>query len=189
MFWLLSLQALYCLLVIHLQILLKKTIITTDSSDEGDSTSSHTHTYSDTWTYDENYHWHCATCEHTELKFDYAEHTFGNAVTITKATYTSEGTEQYTCTVCGYTKKVSTSKLTLAEGNEWWCFEKGYLDNGSYVNVYCYFENNICTICGITRCKLENTIFINSSKDTITKGYTGKYYQITDLSKLPSWCL
>ena len=36
----------------------------------------HTHTYSSEWSYDDTHHWHAATCEHTNEKSDYAEHTF-----------------------------------------------------------------------------------------------------------------
>ena len=35
-----------------------------ESGGNGGSTS-HTHTYSSDWSYDETYHWHAATCEHT----------------------------------------------------------------------------------------------------------------------------
>ena len=42
--------------------------------DQGEQT--HTHTFSSEWSYDETHHWHAATCEHTEEKSDYAEHTF-----------------------------------------------------------------------------------------------------------------
>ena len=42
----------------------------------GDVTPPHTHTFSDEWSHDETHHWHAATCEHTDEKSDYAEHTF-----------------------------------------------------------------------------------------------------------------
>ena len=47
----------------------------------------HTHTYADTWSYDESYHWHAATCGHANEVSEKAEHTF------------AEGGD--TCTVCG----------------------------------------------------------------------------------------
>ena len=34
--------------------------------------SDHTHTFSDSWSKDANYHWHAATCEHTDLYKDKA---------------------------------------------------------------------------------------------------------------------
>ena len=48
------------------------------------------HTYSDEWSYDGEYHWHAATCMHTALIKDKAEHTFG---------------EDGICTVCGYNRE------------------------------------------------------------------------------------
>ncbi len=46
----------------------------------------HTHTYADGWTHDENYHWHAATCEHTDEVSGKEAHTFESGV----------------CTVCSY---------------------------------------------------------------------------------------
>ena len=51
----------------------------------------HTHDYADTWTMDENGHWH--TCSGCEEQGDYAAHTPGAAATETTA---------QTCTACGY---------------------------------------------------------------------------------------
>lgn len=50
---------------------------------------SHTHTYSDAWTYDNAYHWHAATCEHKEEISDKAEHVLVDGK----------------CSVCGYEEK------------------------------------------------------------------------------------
>ena len=36
--------------------------------------STHEHTFADTWTYDETYHWHAATCDDTDEVRDRAEH-------------------------------------------------------------------------------------------------------------------
>ena len=52
----------------------------------GDGTQPHTHTYSEEWSHDNTYHWHAATCEHTEEIKDKAEHNFINDV----------------CSVCDY---------------------------------------------------------------------------------------
>ena len=50
----------------------------------------HKHTYSSDWSYDETSHWHAATCAHTTLTADKADHTFG---------------DDGKCTVCGYERK------------------------------------------------------------------------------------
>lgn len=44
------------------------------------------HSHEEQWTYDEAYHWYKTTCEHADVKVDYAEHDFVNRV----------------CSVCGY---------------------------------------------------------------------------------------
>ena len=49
----------------------------------------HKHTFETTWTYDETYHWHKATCEHKSLEGDKEEHDL-------------EGGK---CTVCDYEEK------------------------------------------------------------------------------------
>ena len=69
------------------------------NSDSGSVTSEsvHTHTFADTWEYDDTYHWHPATCEHTDEQGDKTEHTF----------------EGNTCTVCGYEHVPSTPEIRL----------------------------------------------------------------------------
>ncbi|MGN0768739.1 MAG: hypothetical protein ACI4M8_05195 [Christensenellales bacterium] len=47
----------------------------------------HTHTYSAEWSFDQTYHWHAATCEHTAEVSEKSEHTLVNGV----------------CSVCGNT--------------------------------------------------------------------------------------
>ena len=51
-------------------------------------TNIHEHTYADTWSFDYNYHWHAATCRHSDKGKDYADHNWVNDV----------------CTICGYDK-------------------------------------------------------------------------------------
>lgn len=43
-----------------------------------DGTTPHTHSFKQTWTYDETNHWHEAECEHTELTKGLAAHNYGN---------------------------------------------------------------------------------------------------------------
>ena len=69
-----------------------------DSSGNSEvSESVHTHTFAETWEYDDTYHWHPATCEHTDEQGDKTEHTF----------------EGSTCTVCGYERVASTPEIRL----------------------------------------------------------------------------
>ena len=61
----------------------------------------HEHTFSTSWTSDENSHWHEATCGHN-VKGNEAAHTFGNWVVDKNATETETGLKHHNCTVCNY---------------------------------------------------------------------------------------
>ena len=83
----------------------------------------HTHTYSQQWTADDNYHWHVATCEHTSEISGKAVHTWNDGVITKAATATENGEKTYTCTVCQKTKVVEidatgaqTNTLALKDG-------------------------------------------------------------------------
>ena len=60
----------------------------------------HTHTYSSDWSYDEEYHWHQATCEHKDKVSEKAKHSF--VMREIEPTYEADGVKTYTCSVCGY---------------------------------------------------------------------------------------
>lgn len=73
-----------CLLILILLCAITTIMVACDFTKED-----HTHTYSTQWTYDEEYHWHKASCEHTEEISERAEHVFD---------------ANETCSVCGYNK-------------------------------------------------------------------------------------
>ena len=85
----------------------------------------HEHTFSETWTSDENYHWHAATCEHAEQKADIAEHTWNEGEATTPATCTTDGVMTYTCTVCKATK----TEVIAATGHS---YEIGWSHDDTY---------------------------------------------------------
>ena len=61
----------------------------------------HAHTKADEWSYDDEAHWHSATCEHVEEKFDYGKHEWNEF----KYNGAAE-TESSICRVCGYSHTV-----------------------------------------------------------------------------------
>ena len=70
------------------------------------------HTYDmNNWKFDEQTHWHPATCAHTDLKKDEAQHTWNEGVVTTQPTETTEDVKTYTCTVCGNTKTATIGTL------------------------------------------------------------------------------
>ena len=68
------------------------------------SSGEHSHTYYSTWSWDEEYHWHAASCEHSEEKKGYERHTFGEWTVITEPTETTSGTKYRECSKCPYTE-------------------------------------------------------------------------------------
>ncbi len=83
------------------------------SSSEGTGSSipSHEHTYSDSWSNDDTYHWHSATCEHKDLVKDKTTHTFGSWTIDKQATEYETGSRHRICTVCEYRVDDTIAKL------------------------------------------------------------------------------
>ena len=76
---------------------------TTSGENNGNGTAgggehTHAHTYSDTWSQDATYHWHAATCEHTNEIKDKAEHNYVDG----------------TCSVCGRVQMAGAESLQYA---------------------------------------------------------------------------
>ncbi len=74
----------------------------------------HTHEYGNEWHNDATYHW--VVC-HCGEKNKISEHEFGDGTTIKKATCLEDGTVEYKCKICGYSK-FETAKGTHEPG-EW----------------------------------------------------------------------
>lgn len=67
------------------------------------------HTFDmDNWKFDEQTHWHPATCTHTDLKKDEAEHAWNEGVITKPADYGVAGEKIFTCTTCSATRKETT---------------------------------------------------------------------------------
>lgn len=62
----------------------------------------------DNWKSDAQKHWHPATCAHTDLKKDEAEHTWNDGVITKTSDFGVEGEKTFTCTVCKATRVEST---------------------------------------------------------------------------------
>ena len=57
------------------------------------------------WSYDNDKHWHPATCAHTDLKKDEAEHAWNEGVITKPADYGVAGEKIFTCKTCSATRK------------------------------------------------------------------------------------
>lgn len=88
-----------------------------DKDDTTQNPSEHVHTFATEWSHDETYHWHAATCGHSEVS-DKAVHTWDNG---------NKGTDKitYTCTVCGATKEEAVQP-EVGDGETMYTFEAEY---------------------------------------------------------------
>lgn len=79
----------------------------------------HKHAYSDSWSSDEYYHWHTATCDHASEEADKALHTWDNG-TVTE---NADGSIlNLKCTVCGKEKSQTQSTLSFEEKDDGYVF-------------------------------------------------------------------
>ena len=70
----------------------------------GDQTRSHKHTFANTYSSDETYHWYAATCEHESEVKDKEEHKWDDGEVTMEPTENRDGEKTYTCSVCKATK-------------------------------------------------------------------------------------
>lgn len=92
----------------------------------------HTHHFSTSWTYDNDYHWHkCDGCDEIN---DKANHNFGIWVIDAEPTETTAGSKHRGCTVCPYVERVTIDPLD---------HEHDYSPNWSY-NSYSHWHECSC---------------------------------------------
>ena len=106
------------------------------------SSSKHVHTFDTSkWEADDDYHWHPATCEHTNQKGDRAAHTFGEPYDVVAATCEAAGSQKVKCSVC----QKEVTQVLEALGHQWVDDEAGSVaptctEAGS--------KNQTCSRCG-----------------------------------------
>ena len=126
-------------------------VLTRENADLDIDLLVHEHTFADSWTSDDTYHWHVATCEHTEEVSEKGEHTFEWEITQ-NPTETEKGEKTGTCTVCEYNETVEIEKIP-----EGFVFVKGE------------------TIVGAAYTDNLKGIFIEGRTVTLSDFYMGKY--------------
>ena len=104
----------------------------------GENNPEHEHTYSEEWSSDENYHWHEATCEHTEMQSERAPHTY----------------ESGFCTVCGC-EEPSQPEHEHTYSEEWSSDENYHWHEATCEHTEMQsekaphtYESGVCTVCG-----------------------------------------
>lgn len=94
----------------------------------------------------------------------------------------------YSCTI-KFTEAIGTNPgIPLSTGYEWWCFEDAYLNNG-YENLYVLYFNGEATKNGIDSYEFPEVFELYKEKEAAINNYSGTKYKVTDLTKLPSWCI
>lgn len=111
------------------------------------------HSYSSEWSFNENFHWHDATCEHSNLAKDSSVHDWVEDV-ITPATCTEAGVKHKYCRTCGYDvgnlpipatgHTTYASNYTYDKTGHWYpCFFCGARMNFQAHDI----QNDKCTAC------------------------------------------
>ena len=115
------------------------------SEQQGGGSEEHVHTFEEGWTNNASKHWHKATCGHN-VKDGEAAHVWGEPTDVVPATCTENGSQKLTCTVCGYVKNETLTKLghsaAPAEGSADWIA----VDSPDCTNVG--HKKYVCTKCG-----------------------------------------
>lgn len=126
----------------------------------------HTHTFSEEWTKDDDYHWHIAACEHTSEISSKEPHNWNEGTT-------NNDTATYTCQTCGKTKIEKDGKVlkyTLKINKEPWNYGDVWDENDE---SYAYEKGKEVTAGTEFTLKAHtypNRIFIgwyNASDDTL----------------------
>mgnify|MGYP003323184645 CR=1 FL=1 len=99
----------------------------------------HQHTFSNAWSYDENKHWHPATCEHKELKDSEDNH--------------SDSDQNGLCDVCGYRMSDWTDEQKNIFNNHLYGYQLPFITNGNLV----YDINQDCVV--FTRENVDEILF------------------------------
>ncbi len=114
-------------------------VVTTKLSESKDtidlvlSQEEHKHTFSEAWSFDENGHYHAATCEHTSEKSGYADHK-----------YDAKGV----CTVCKYEHKHTYEEKWTSDDNNHWHADSCGHGAVSGKAAHDYDAKGICKTCG-----------------------------------------
>ena len=121
------------------------------------SSSTHVHTFSEDWEFNESSHWHPSTCGHN-VKSEVTPHEYYSVVTK-KATCMSQGEIVEVCTVCDYRR----TRTTPASDHVWTIYDR--------VEPTCEepgMYRKICSACGTTTTEYVDPLGHNY----VTQSYT-----------------
>ena len=164
----------------------------------------HKHTFDmEAWKFDDENHWHPATCGHADEKKDLAAHVWNEGVVTKEPTEAEEGVKTYTCTTCGKTKTATIGRLdhehtfnmeawTYDDENHWHPATCGHTDekkgfeahnwNAGVVTTEPNFgvegeKTFTCTVCKATRTEPIAALAAKDNEIVLKAGKTlGKEY-------------
>lgn len=139
--------------------------------------SLHTHKFSTKWESDSTYHWHNATCKHTEEVGSKSEHTYGEWEVVTPSTENSFGQKKRICSVCGYSQTEKIDKIphshtffdewTIDESYHWHKAKCEHSNEIADKNAH-NFVDGVCDSCGYVE-KLTY-VYVEESDSFIVSG-------------------
>lgn len=109
--------------------------------------SVHQHTFSNSWSSNAYGHWHAATCEHSDLKEDFQEHSYGTA-----------GEARYTCSICKYVDADKKAAADIVDASKV-VLKADEVQVGDKI----YFGNQLSPNKWITVCRKCHMIWITSA--------------------------
>lgn len=123
----------------------------------------HTHTFSDAWTFDDNNHWHEATCDDVDgLSSNLQSHKYENDV----------------CTVCGYERHVHTYS-DIWSSNEYGHWHETTCGHSVDNFAPHHIVDDICTVCGYTLQNSSGNDHVHTYADEWAHDYDWHWRQAT----------
>ncbi len=164
----------------------------------------HVHTFDmEAWKFDDENHWHPATCGHADEKKDLAAHVWNAGVVTKEPTEAEEGVKTYTCTTCGKTKTATIGRLdhehtfnmeawTFDDENHWHPATCGHTDEKKDFEAHKWNAGVVttepnygvegektftCTVCKTTRTEPIAALAAKDNEIVLKEGKTlGKEY-------------
>ncbi len=134
----------------------------------------HEHTFSANWSGNSTYHWHPATCEHTNVVNGLGEHSWNEGVVTEWPSHTANGKKVFSCTVCGMQK---TETLTQTHTYNQQIASSAYLaSNATCTSPATYYYSCTCGAKDTTKTFTSGTALGHSASGVYGKDANYHWY-------------
>jgi len=137
----------------------------------------------DTWSYDDEHHWHPCYKKGCTKKHEKLEHFWGDPITLLEATQAEEGVQEIPCTICDYSRKEPLGFTGLTQ--EQW---ESFFHMSSLENVYIREASSVTANGAVTETVTEYWITKDSLTVTVTLGGQSKSNTTADPSTIGTTC-